>query len=643
MAETALVTFGSTSIQYTLMHGENIILSGTKGVYDRSENSVPDRNTMYGIGSVSKLFVTAAGMLLADKGILDIDRPIIYYLPDFKMADRRYVKIASKHLMNHSSGIYGTHFRNSLLFEDSDTYAHDSLLNNLESCSLKYDPGSFSEYCNDGFSLLEILVERLSGMRYNEFLKKFFFTPLDMKSTKTPLDNFDRTLLARACLSVYDGTLPYETTNIIGTGGLYSTTEDLCKFGKALSGGEILSKVTAGAMGENEYQKGIWPEDEENESIYAYGLGWDNVHLPPFNKYGIKALFKDGNTIQYHSSLVCIPEYDMTAAVISAGNRAIYHTSFASTLSLEVLKELKIIKKIIPEKAFSIPIKTEIPDEITSFSGFYAENGKIININIKNGEFILPTLLPEHVPEQKYIYSGKGIFNSLDGKVSVHFVKVNRDLAFMQANIAISFNEIGNIIWKCFKFQRLAENKIDNESAAVRIAWENRKNAKYLILDEKFSSQRYLSLKSPTTIDLQVNLQIGYAFGGCRIINENFAKNELYFRDATDLRFFKKNGIEYLHAKGNAFIRYDCIPSFDITKKDIIILDDGYVRYFRIQTLDEGVTIHVNHPKGSALAVYDGNFEMKNLTTISKNKNCLIVKGDLIAFIGSPGDKFEIT
>lgn len=67
-------------------------------------------------------------------------------------------------LMNHSSGLYGSHYGNSILFDDEDTRNHDELLIKLQAERLKSKPGEYSVYCIDGFQLLEILVERVSGL-----------------------------------------------------------------------------------------------------------------------------------------------------------------------------------------------------------------------------------------------------------------------------------------------------------------------------------------------------------------------------------------------------------------------------------------------------------------------------------------------
>jgi CubicO group peptidase (beta-lactamase class C family) len=244
-------------------------------------------------------------MMLADKGLLDIDAPLITYIPEFQMADERYKEITPRMLMNHSSGIYGSSFSNSFLFDDPDKTAHDTLLDRLATQGLKADPGEMSDYCNDGFSLLEILVERVSGISYTEFLAENFSQPLGLAHTKTPQDDFDRGQLVKVYLPIYDGVLPNDTVNVLGTGGLYSTANDLCRFAEVLMGNrpEILSEKSALLMQNEEYKKGLWPEDHA-ENLFGYGLGWDTVHGFPFGDYGIQAVVKGGDSGMFHSSLL---------------------------------------------------------------------------------------------------------------------------------------------------------------------------------------------------------------------------------------------------------------------------------------------------------------------------------------------------
>ena len=77
---------GITSIQYAMMDGGEIVESGVGGVYSKRENRLLTTENLYGIGSTSKMFTTAAMMRLADQGKVDLDRPVTDYIPEFTMA-----------------------------------------------------------------------------------------------------------------------------------------------------------------------------------------------------------------------------------------------------------------------------------------------------------------------------------------------------------------------------------------------------------------------------------------------------------------------------------------------------------------------------------------------------------------------------
>ena len=200
--------YGVTSIQYALIDNGEIVLSGHSGVYSKEETTALTENSMYGIGSISKMYTSVAVMQLVEQGNVKLDNPVIKYLPEFKMADARYKDITVRMLLNHSSGLMGSTFSNSMLFDDNDsTNYKSSLLNELKTSRLKADPGEFSVYCNDGFTLAELLVEKVTGISFTDYIGKNISDPLGMVNTKTPKDDFQRNLLAKTYLSIVLGSL----------------------------------------------------------------------------------------------------------------------------------------------------------------------------------------------------------------------------------------------------------------------------------------------------------------------------------------------------------------------------------------------------------------------------------------------------
>lgn len=123
VADSVLQLGNSTSLQYALMDGDTVKVSGHAGVYSKTEDRPLTNGTMYGIGSVSKIYTTAAVMKLVESGTLSLDTPVTKYLPEFKMADPRYKDITVRMLLNHSSGLWGASHSGGFLFEDTSSTA----------------------------------------------------------------------------------------------------------------------------------------------------------------------------------------------------------------------------------------------------------------------------------------------------------------------------------------------------------------------------------------------------------------------------------------------------------------------------------------------------------------------------------------
>lgn len=139
---------------------------------DTSASAADDSGYVYCVGSVSKIYSTAAVMQLVDEGKVELDAPVTEYIPEFRMADPRYKDITVRMLMNHTSGLLGSSSVNGDLYDDNENDRHDHLLEYLSMQRLKADPGKFAAYCNDGFGLLELIAEHVSGMSYTDYVKQ---------------------------------------------------------------------------------------------------------------------------------------------------------------------------------------------------------------------------------------------------------------------------------------------------------------------------------------------------------------------------------------------------------------------------------------------------------------------------------------
>ncbi|MBR4224604.1 MAG: beta-lactamase family protein, partial [Oscillospiraceae bacterium] len=265
------------------------------------------------IGSVSKMFATTAALQLYEQGKLDIDAPVTDYVPEFTMQDERYKDITVRMLMDHTSGMMGTTYDQSFLYGDNDMGFHDRFLEYLSHDRLKDEPGMFASYCNDGFTLLEHVVEHVSGESFTDYVREHICSPLGMDHTGSPVDMFGRDDHVRVKSDGTDFAADYCMT--IGSGGILSTVSDLDRFGSSFFTGNetILSEESKRAM--------LVPVSREMYESHN-GLGWDDAYYEDYDAAGVTVMSKGGATQHQYASLMIAPDEEICISVLMSGENA---------------------------------------------------------------------------------------------------------------------------------------------------------------------------------------------------------------------------------------------------------------------------------------------------------------------------------
>lgn len=639
-ADILTAVYGATSLQYALIDGDEIVISGHSGAYEKGGDTELTKEHMYGIGSISKMFVTAAVMQLVEEGKVKLNTPVVKYLPKFKMADTRYKDITVRMLLNHSSGIMGSTLGNAELFDDNDTSCMDTLLATLKEQRLKADPGAFSVYCNDGFSLAQLLVEEVSGLSFSEYMGKYISEPLGLTKTKTPLDEFDRDQLVKTYMLDPNKATPVENVNAIGAGGIYSTAEELCRFASGFfykGKDTILTDTSAKAMAQSEYKNGQWYP--ESNSLLSYGLGWDSVDTYPFNEYGIKALVKGGDTSLYHGSLVVLPDQGMAMAVLFSGGSSVYGQAFAQNVLMNTLLAKGVIKEINADKTFTAPVKTEMPKSEQDNEGYYVSLGGSVKAEISDAG-ILELYVGEE--SQKFIYTGEGRFYSQDGSSFIDFINQNNN-TYLYVEGYGTLPYLGQMASSGYQGQKVASNPL---SKKVKAAWEGREGKLYLLLNEKYDSVFYPLSSGIIKIQLTQGLE-GYC-ANVKIIDANHAKMQfqipgLYGRDMRDLSFNMKSKVEYLETAGFLFISEDGLKTMSAKNFKVTIGKEGYAQWYKIGTKSEGKKLKLTLPKNTSVTVYDKDFKCTYYSLTDDKNSLTLPKGGFIVFAGKAGAKFSVS
>ncbi|MCX5796704.1 MAG: serine hydrolase [Elusimicrobia bacterium] len=405
-----------------IMENGQVVYAEGFGMADREEGIPVDKDTIFNIGSVSKVYVAASIMLLVDDGKVSLDKPVADYLPEFKMADERYKKITVRMILNHTSGLPGTAWANSSGFKYFDRYQQDTI-EALARAHLKHEPGAMAVYCNDGFTLAEMIVERVSGKKYIGFLNERILAPLGLKSTGLSIGE----LKGKSVAAYYDPESgkrhPPEALSVLGAGGLSATAEDLCLFADAFSNQNQIFTAKSLAEMTRAQPSAFWGKLRHPDT--SFGLGWDMTELPRYKANGVKVMGKTGGTGNYSSMIFTVPDRRISVAVIESGAEG-----NAVKVALDVLDAVLVDKKLIQkeEHAVSAPMEPQkIPAEELKFGGYYS-SGKLAQISFdkdKNAVTVYALQGEEKTPKLSLIYNGgyyydkdghKFYFASIDGK-----------------------------------------------------------------------------------------------------------------------------------------------------------------------------------------------------------------------------------
>ena len=641
-AQGALTYGGADSVQYALWQDGKVVLTGSCGSYSRTENRALTDDILYGIGSVSKIYTTVAVMQLAEAGRVSLDAPVTRYLKDFKMADERYRQITVRMLLNHSSGLMGSHFENAMLFGDADPVAADSLLEQLSTQRLKADPGAYSVYCNDGFTLAELVVEAVTGMEFMDYVRTRILKPAGLENTFAPGDTFDTGRLAKTYRGADTRALPQDCLNLVGTGGIYATASDLAAFGGVLTGTKLLRQSSLNAMAAPEYDRGIWPDTDAPDAL-RYGLGWDAVEWLPFSQSGIQALVKGGDTLRYHAGLVVIPEYHMAAAVLSSGGASTYNEMTAAQMLAAALKARGVVLDeslpLLPEAA-----PAAMPAELTENAGYYGSTAAQYRVDVTDdGTLTMRVLTMPSVPAQAFTYCDDGTFRDTTGQAALRFVKeANGQLYLYQQAVGL-LPGLGMMPTANYAAVKLPENDITPE---VQAAWDRYLSTSFLPMGEKYSSQTYLALADSTAQET-AELVPGYV-GASRIVDSTSALYELQIpgangRDGQDIHVYEQSGTTWMDVNGALYMSAEGAPVL-YTGPDSYstVQENGYARWYRVGG-NAGKSMTVRVPEDAGFWVYDTDGQVTASSVLWGDTRAELPQDGFVVFAGDPGARFHLS
>jgi CubicO group peptidase (beta-lactamase class C family) len=279
-------------------------------------------DTISQIGSISKVFTTTLAMILVDEGLLDLDTPVIEYVPDLPLSDEAAREsITLRQLLSHTAGFEGDHFLPGSRGDD----ALSAVVSQFGTLRQWTRPGDLWSYCNTGFYLASRVIEAVAGEPFETVFNKRLVEPLGLETTFF----FAEEAITRPHAVGHflaernDGhkvahgySLP---RYVNGTGGVICSTRELLRFAQLhLSAGEI--DGTRIVSTENTALMQV-PVSEAGDFHRNYGLGWCVHEYPDF-----RTISHGGATSGFRANLTIVPGSDFAIAILTngdAGSRAV--------------------------------------------------------------------------------------------------------------------------------------------------------------------------------------------------------------------------------------------------------------------------------------------------------------------------------
>jgi CubicO group peptidase (beta-lactamase class C family) len=296
------------------------------GLRDLRTRAAIDTQTNFRLASCTKQFTATAIMLLMHDGKLRYEDTLTDIFPDFPAYGKT---ITIRSLLNHTSGLQdyeslmeeqerqlGPRWNEQNQIQDAEVL--DLLKHQTKT---KFPPGTQWAYSNSGYVVLGLLVAKISGIAFGEFLRERIFAPLKMEQTLA-YEKGKNEVAARAYGHTKEGkgwkeTDQSSTSATLGDGGVYSSLTDLAKWDEALAHHTLLDEhemepaLTSAKLADGSQPK--WPagSDRPEGTPVSYGFGW---FLDPYR--GHARMWHYGDTMGFHTYIQRFDNYNLTIIVL---------------------------------------------------------------------------------------------------------------------------------------------------------------------------------------------------------------------------------------------------------------------------------------------------------------------------------------
>lgn len=300
----------AAGMSVAVVRGTDTLFIQTFGHADLELRVPTPPDAVYEIGSVTKQFTAAALLLLREEGVLSLDDPLARWLPDYPTGGRT---VTLRRLLDHTSGIKGYTEMEEVWSEIAPLeLPRDTLVTLFAAEPFEFEPGTAMTYNNSAYFLAGLVIERASGMSYEDFVEERLFAAAGMENSRYCHKEELVPNRAKGYEPSEDGLRPAPYLNHLwpyAAGSLCSTVRDLVAWNQALhgdGGGE-----GGGVLSPESYELMITPEPLLDGSGLRYAKG-----LAVTDRDGATRIGHGGGIFGFVSDLRYVPEEDLSIAVL---------------------------------------------------------------------------------------------------------------------------------------------------------------------------------------------------------------------------------------------------------------------------------------------------------------------------------------
>jgi len=327
-----------------IVQNDEILYAKGFGVKKLGEQNPISENTNFHMASISKPFTAISIMQLVEKGKIDINLPVITYLPYFKLDDERYPKITVQQMLSHVSGMPDTE---DYGWEkpEFDGGSLERYVRSIKDLKLLTDPDEVMAYSNIAYEVLGDLIAKVSGQNFEDYIKKHIFTPLNMSNStfllkeSPPKGDEAMSHLWNLDKWVVDDIYPYNRAHAPSS-TLHSNILDMCNWARVNINKGTLNGVSI--LKPKSYDL-LWHEYAPTNFYVSYlkfiGLSW---FLGEYN--GNKVVSHAGGDRGFRTQFILFPDQKFGIVLMLNGVPCPALDIVQTIMDFMVGKELKMLK-----------------------------------------------------------------------------------------------------------------------------------------------------------------------------------------------------------------------------------------------------------------------------------------------------------